>query len=127
MPRNGRPLLAHGILQRLAHARHGVEAAFAIGEGADARQHDTVGALHILGLARDGNVRIGIAFARRTLERLGRGMQIARAVVDDDDALHCPRAQVFGVNGKRQRLWRRSAMLLSGRLPPCGVSASARM
>ena len=39
-----RPALdAHRVFQRLAHARHGFEAALAVGEGADARQHDTVG------------------------------------------------------------------------------------
>ena len=43
MPRNGRPLPRTAVLQRLAHAGHGVEAALAVGEGADARQHDAVG------------------------------------------------------------------------------------
>ena len=33
-------------------------------------------------------MRIGLAFARRALEGLGGGVQIARAVVDDGDALH---------------------------------------
>ena len=31
---------------------------------------------------------IGLALARRALERLGRRVQVARAVVDDDEALH---------------------------------------
>ena len=40
MPRNGLPRRPHALLQRLDHAGNGVEPALAVGEGADARQHD---------------------------------------------------------------------------------------
>ena len=43
MPRNGLPPLMHLLVQRLDHAGQGGEAAPAIGEGADAGQHDAVG------------------------------------------------------------------------------------
>ena len=46
-------LAAHRLLQRLDHARHRVEPAPAVGEGADARQHDAVGAAHRVGIAGD--------------------------------------------------------------------------
>ena len=44
-------LAAHGFLQRLDHARHRVEAAPAIGERADARQHHAIGLAHRVGIA----------------------------------------------------------------------------
>ena len=44
MPRNGFPRAITCLVQRLDHAGHGVEPAPAIGEGADARQHDPLGA-----------------------------------------------------------------------------------
>ena len=52
MPKNGRPVLAHAPLQRLHHAGHRIEAAAAIGEGADARQHDPVGLRDEIGIGR---------------------------------------------------------------------------
>ena len=38
---------AHGLLQRLAHAGDRIDARPAVGEGADARQHDAVGGQHV--------------------------------------------------------------------------------
>ncbi len=86
MPRNGRPLPRTRFLERLDHARHRIEPAPAIGEGADAGQHHAVGAAHRVGIAGHHD-RLGVpALARRALERLGRRMQIAGAVIDDGDA-----------------------------------------
>ncbi len=79
-------LAAHRLLQRLDHAGHRIEPAPAIGEGADARQHDAVGAAHRVGIARHHDRLIVAALARRALERLGGRVQIARAVIDDRDA-----------------------------------------
>ena len=45
MPRNGPALAANRSVQRLDHAGQAVEARAAIGEGADARQHDALGRL----------------------------------------------------------------------------------
>ncbi len=45
--------LAHGFFQGLDHAGHPVEPAPAVGEGADARQHDVVGRENVLGPRRD--------------------------------------------------------------------------
>ena len=52
MPRNGRPRRRTASVERLDHAGNGVEAAPAIGEGADARQHDMLGARDVVGVAR---------------------------------------------------------------------------
>ena len=86
MPRNGRPLLAHRLVQRLDHAGHRIEAVAAIGEGADARQHHAVGAAHRVGIAGDHDRLVEPALARGALERLGGRVQIAGAVIDDRDA-----------------------------------------
>ncbi len=56
-------LALHDLLQRLDHAGHGVEAAPAIGEGADARQHDPVGGAHLLRIAGDADRRGDARFA----------------------------------------------------------------
>ena len=45
------------FLDRLDHARHGVEPGAAVGIGADARQHDAVGGAHALGIG--GQVDLG--------------------------------------------------------------------
>ena len=79
---------AHRVFQGFAHAGHGFEAALAVGEGADARQHDTVGGGDDVGVGRQRNHRVGLALARGALEGLGGGVQVAGAVVDDGDALH---------------------------------------
>ena len=52
MPRNGRPRRRTASVERLHHAGHGVEAAAAIGEGADAGQHDVLGARDVVRVAR---------------------------------------------------------------------------
>ena len=46
-------LAAHGFLERVAHAGHGLEAALAVGEGADAREHDAIGGAHVRGIGAD--------------------------------------------------------------------------
>ena len=86
MPRNGRPPSRTRLVERLDHAGDRVEPAPAIGKGADARQHDAVGARHRI---RDRWSRRSAGRGRcraRALERFGGRMQIARAVIDDGDA-----------------------------------------
>jgi hypothetical protein len=80
----------HGLVQRGHHSRYRIETALAVGKGAHPRKHDPLGAAHIVGIVRHENFRIGAAFARRALERLRRGMQIARAVIDHSDGHRCP-------------------------------------
>ncbi len=70
------------LFQRRAHAGHGHEPALAIGEGADAGQHDAVGRGHHLGVAGHLDVGRKPRLARRALERLRGRAQIARAVID---------------------------------------------
>ena len=77
---------AHRVLERLHHAGHGVEAAATIGEGADAGQHDVLGARDVVRVARHFDDAVEPRFARGALERLVGGMKIARAVIDDRDA-----------------------------------------
>ncbi len=86
MPRNGRPRLRTALLERLDHAGDRVEPASAIGEGADARQHDMVGARDVLGSRGDHDLAREPGLARGALEGLAGGVQIARAVIDDGDA-----------------------------------------
>ena len=49
-------LAAHGFVERIDHARHRVEPAPAIGEGADARQHDAIRAPHRIGIVADDDL-----------------------------------------------------------------------
>ncbi len=76
----------HRFGQRVDHAGDIGEAAFAIGKGADARQHDALGAAHSFGIAADADRHRKTRLARGTLESLMRGVQIARAIIDDDRA-----------------------------------------
>ena len=84
---------AHGLLQRLDHAGHGVEPGAAVGEGADARQHDAVGREHRVGIAGDDDRhrRRPASRAARSKRLVGR-VQVARAVVDDGDGHRPPPA-----------------------------------
>ena len=86
MPRNGRPRRAHALFERFDHARHGVEAAPAIGEGADAGQHDVLGGGTTSGSRVTRHLAGEPRFARGALEGLVGGVQIARPVIDDRDA-----------------------------------------
>src|SRR5262249_8780472 len=63
-----------------------VEAAPAVGKGADARQHHSVGAAHLLGIIGDHDRLVAPGLARSALERLGGRVQVAGAVIDDGDA-----------------------------------------
>src|SRR5262249_4289958 len=82
----GPAFAAHAFFERLDHALDRIKTAPAIGERADARKHDAIGAAHRLGIARDQDRLLAAGFARRALERLGGRMQIAGAVIDDR---HC--------------------------------------
>ncbi len=96
-------LAAHGFLERLAHAGHGLEAALAIGEGADARQHDAVGGAHVGGIGADGMDALALTLARGALEGFAGRVEIAGPVIDDDDALHQSLAYVLGAKRWRRR------------------------
>ena len=48
----GLAALLHGFLQRLDHAGDVLEAALAVGKGADAGEHDAVGVGHVLRAGR---------------------------------------------------------------------------
>ena len=76
----------HGLVQRIDQAGNGVEAALAVGESADARQHDAVGPAHDLGVGGEHDVRAGATLARGALQGLDRGMEVARTVIDDGNA-----------------------------------------
>ena len=97
------PLLEDGAAQRLDHARHGVEPAPAVGEGADAGQHDVVGAQDVRGVGGDLDLGVEAGLADGPLERLGRRAQVARAVVDDGDAHRASSAASSGWRSKKRR------------------------
>ena len=81
----GPALLLHRLLQGLDHPRNRGEPRLAIGERADARQHDTLGAQNLLRRRGDFDVEGRAFLPRRPLEGLGGGVEIARAVIDDGD------------------------------------------
>ena len=78
--------LTHRLLQGVDHSRHGIEAAPAIGKGADAGQHDTIGTRYDGGILRHRDRLIETRLMRRTLERLCGRMQIAGTVIDNGDS-----------------------------------------
>ena len=90
MPKNGRALLAHRFRHRFQHAIERIEPPAAIGEGADAGQHDAIGAKHRLGIARHHDLLRIFHAPRGALERLRRGVQIAGTVIDDRNAHRDP-------------------------------------
>src|SRR6185437_9235836 len=94
---------AHRLVERFLHARYRGEAAPAIGESADAGQHDALGGAHILGVVRHLDRRRDAGIPSRPLERLGGRAQIAGAVIDDDRgrdrAHHMPPPSVPFVEG----------------------------
>ena len=67
--------------QSLSHAVDGHQAVAAIGEGADTRQDDPVGFRYPVRIAGDDDLGI----RADALEGLGRGAQIAGAVIDNGD------------------------------------------
>ncbi len=112
MPKNGRALLAHRLRHRLDHAVERIEPAAAIGEGADAGQHDAVGAKHHFGIAGDHDLLRIFHAARCALERLRRRVQIAGAVIDDGNAQreapgsgNNPMISLCGNGGGRENGW----------------------
>jgi hypothetical protein len=82
------PLFDDGFVERLDHAADRVKAAPAIGERADAGQHDALGLANVLGIAGQAYFGADAAFARGALQRLLRGVQIARPIVNDRDTHH---------------------------------------
>ena len=100
-----RPRLdAHRFGHRFQHAVHRVEAPAAIGEGADAGQHDAIGAVHGFGIARHHDLLRILHAPRGKLERFRRRVKIAGAVIDDRNAHRGPPG-----SGNRPMI------------PPCGI------
>ena len=95
----------HGLVQRGVKAIYRHQAAPAVGEGADARQHHGFGAAHDLGIAGDANVVLSARFARGALEGFQRGVKIARPIVD---------------NGRRQGLGSPTALSLAASCADAG-------
>ena len=106
----------HLLVQRLHHARHRVETAAAIGEGADARQHDAVGRRHDFRVRGDDD-RVA-RLARRALERLGGGVKVSRAVIDDGDA----HSRAPSASGKSPRIGSSLAATAPPEEPPAAPS-----
>ena len=68
MPKERSSLLAYTLLERVDHARNFVEPAAAIGECANAGQHDAVGTRHCIGIARHSNWLLVIRFHARRVQ-----------------------------------------------------------
>src|SRR5262249_16009638 len=77
------------LLERVDHAVDGIEPAPAIREGADARQHDAVGARDRVGIVGHHDRPVEPLLTRGALERLRRLVLIAGPVVDDGDGHRC--------------------------------------
>ena len=75
----------HRSVQGLDHAGQRLEPPPAVGERADARQHDPLGAADLARIAADLDRTVQAALGHGALERLRRRSQVAGAVVDDDD------------------------------------------
>ena len=75
----------HRILQRLDHAGNGGKAPHAIGESADAGQHDALGARDAVRIGGDDDLVPRAAIAGSARQRLLGGTQIPRAVIDKGD------------------------------------------
>ena len=82
------PAPLHGVFERFFHARDRQQPAAAIGEGADAGQHDAVGLGKTPRIAGDQDAVVAPGLARRALQRLRRRTQIAGAVIDHRDQRH---------------------------------------
>ncbi len=79
-------LVAHRFRHRLDHAVKRVEAPAAIGEGADAGQHDAVSAIGHFRIAGHHDLFRIFQASRGTLECLRSRVQIAGTVIDDGNA-----------------------------------------
>src|SRR4051812_14860627 len=99
----GPTFFAHGLVQRIHHAGHGVEPAAAICEGTDTGQHDAIGRAHRIRIVGHQNRLIVTGLARRAFEGFRRRVQIARAVVDDrnrhDRACGCGNSPTMSDDG----------------------------
>ena len=74
------------VLQRVPHAGYGLKAVAAVLEGAHTRKHDTIRLANLVGIGSDFHLYRQSIVAGGAFEGLGRGMQIARAVIDDGNA-----------------------------------------
>ena len=76
----------HGLGQGTDETLHGIEATAAIREGTDPGQHDALGSPDPIGIGRDHDGKVDFGLAGGTLEGLGGRIEVAGAVIDDDDA-----------------------------------------
>src|SRR6516165_9730250 len=80
---------ANRLFERIDHAGHGIKATAAVGESSHSGQNNSVGARHDIRIARDQDRLTRPGVMRRSLKGFGRGMQVARAVVNDGDTHRC--------------------------------------
>ena len=76
-------VLQHGFFHGFDQAGDGADAGHAVGEGADARQHDAVGPADGFGVVGDGDGGADAGFSRGTFEGFRGRPEIAGAVIDD--------------------------------------------
>ena len=81
----GLAALDHLALQGIDHAGHAIEAGAAVGEGADARQHDAVGVGDVARARRHQHAIVHARLARGAFEGFCGGAEVARSVIDDGD------------------------------------------
>src|SRR5262245_12597810 len=82
----GPAIFSYALLKGIDHTRNFVEPAAAIGECANAGQHNTLSARECVRITGDGDRLFEAAFTRRAFEgQIGR-VQIARPVIDDSNA-----------------------------------------
>src|SRR5262249_49438373 len=83
-------VLAHAVLKRVDHAGDLIEPAPAVGESAHTGQDDTVGTRDFVRPAGHDDRLIMAALARSPFECFRGRMQIARTIIDDNNAHRCP-------------------------------------
>src|SRR5262245_46444620 len=82
-------LAAHRLLERVHHAGHRIESAAAVGESPYSGQNNAIGGRDDLWIMRQRDRLIQSSLMGRTFKGLGRGMQIAGAIINDNDAHRC--------------------------------------
>src|SRR5439155_20958632 len=76
------PTPAHAVIERLQHSLDPIKSAPTIRERAYTGQHHTLGAAHLLGIARDQDRLREALLARGAFERFRGRVKIARTIVD---------------------------------------------
>ncbi len=105
----------HLLAQRLMHAGQTVQALHAIAESADARQHDSLGAAHFLGIGCHHHLVAMAGLGHRAGQRLGDRAQIPRSIINHGDGHYrlppstpLVEGTASALRGSRVRAWRRA-------------------